>query len=158
MRALCWHGKGDVRVDTVPDPKIEHPRDAVIKITACAISGSDLHLLDGYQPTMESGSRSRKYGRSDRTWLGGDQSQNWRPRCCSVHNKLRRVLVLQERPVFLLRPHQSKCRISNQSDGTITRRSVWLQPHARRLLRRIGGIFAGAHGRRRANQNSGQRH
>jgi threonine dehydrogenase-like Zn-dependent dehydrogenase len=55
MRALCWHGKGDVRVDTVPDPKIQHPRDAVIKITACAICGSDLHLLDGYQPTMESG-------------------------------------------------------------------------------------------------------
>ena len=52
MRALCWHGKGDVRVDTVPDPKIQHPRDAIIKITACAICGSDLHLLD---PTMESG-------------------------------------------------------------------------------------------------------
>ena len=32
MRALCWHGKGDVRVDTVPDPKIQHPRDAVIKM------------------------------------------------------------------------------------------------------------------------------
>jgi threonine dehydrogenase-like Zn-dependent dehydrogenase len=46
MRALCWHGKGDVRVDTVPDPKIQHSRDAVIKITACAICGSDLHLLD----------------------------------------------------------------------------------------------------------------
>ena len=55
MRALCWHGKGDVRVDTVPDPKIEHPRDAIIKITACAICGSDLHLFDGYQPTMKSG-------------------------------------------------------------------------------------------------------
>src|ERR1700709_1438997 len=55
MRALCWHGKGDVRVDTVPDPKIQHPRDAIIKITACAICGSDLHLLDGYQPTMEEG-------------------------------------------------------------------------------------------------------
>jgi threonine dehydrogenase-like Zn-dependent dehydrogenase len=55
MRALCWHGKGDVRVDTVPDPEIQHPRDAVIKITACAICGSDLHLLNGYQPTMESG-------------------------------------------------------------------------------------------------------
>jgi threonine dehydrogenase-like Zn-dependent dehydrogenase len=50
---LCWHGKGDVRVDTVPDPTIEHPRDAIIRITACAICGSDLHLLDGYQPTME---------------------------------------------------------------------------------------------------------
>jgi threonine dehydrogenase-like Zn-dependent dehydrogenase len=34
MRALCWHGKGDVRVDTVPDPKLQHPRDAIIKITA----------------------------------------------------------------------------------------------------------------------------
>jgi threonine dehydrogenase-like Zn-dependent dehydrogenase len=46
---LARKGKGDVRVDTVPDPKIQHPRDAVIKITACAICGSDLHLLDGYQ-------------------------------------------------------------------------------------------------------------
>ena len=55
MRALCWLGKGDVRVDTVADPEIKHPRDAIIKITACAICGSDLHLLDGYQPTMESG-------------------------------------------------------------------------------------------------------
>ena len=55
MRALCWHGKGDVRVDTVPDPKIQNPRDALIKITACAICGSDLHLFDGYQPTMEDG-------------------------------------------------------------------------------------------------------
>ncbi len=55
MRALCWHGKGDVRVDNVPDPRIEHPRDVIIKITACAICGSDLHLLDGYQPTMKSG-------------------------------------------------------------------------------------------------------
>jgi threonine dehydrogenase-like Zn-dependent dehydrogenase len=55
MRALCWHGHGDVRVDTVPDPKIEHPRDAIIQISACAICGSDLHLYDGYQPTMESG-------------------------------------------------------------------------------------------------------
>ncbi len=55
MKALCWHGKGDVRVDTVPDPKIEDPRDAIIKITSTAICGSDLHLLDGYQPTMEKG-------------------------------------------------------------------------------------------------------
>src|SRR5688572_26844425 len=55
VRALCWHGKGDVRVDTVPDPVIQHPRDAIIRITASAICGSDLHLLDGYQPTMESG-------------------------------------------------------------------------------------------------------
>jgi len=55
MKALCWHGKNDVRIDTVPDPKIENPRDAIIKVTATAICGSDLHLYDGYMPTMESG-------------------------------------------------------------------------------------------------------
>ncbi|HEX8341959.1 MAG TPA: zinc-dependent alcohol dehydrogenase [Tepidisphaeraceae bacterium] len=55
MKALTWHGKGDVRVESVPDPKIEHPRDAILKITSTAICGSDLHLLDGYMPTMKSG-------------------------------------------------------------------------------------------------------
>lgn len=55
MKALCWHGKNDVRVDSVPDPKIENPRDAIVKVTATAICGSDLHLYDGYMPTMESG-------------------------------------------------------------------------------------------------------
>jgi threonine dehydrogenase-like Zn-dependent dehydrogenase len=55
MKALCWHGRGDVRVDTVPDPKIQDPRDAIIKITASGICGSDLHLLNGFVPTMEKG-------------------------------------------------------------------------------------------------------
>ena len=55
MKALCWHGKNDVRIDNVPDPEIMHPRDAIIKVTTTAICGSDLHLLDGYVPTMESG-------------------------------------------------------------------------------------------------------
>ena len=55
MRALCWHGKHDVRCDTVPDPTIEEPRDAIVKVTSCAICGSDLHLYDGFMPTMKSG-------------------------------------------------------------------------------------------------------
>ncbi len=55
MRALCWHGKSDIRVDTVPDPKIEDPRDAIVRITTTCICGSDLHLYDGYMPTMEAG-------------------------------------------------------------------------------------------------------
>ncbi len=56
MRAIVWHGKEDVRCDRdVPDPRIEQPGDVVIKITSTAICGSDLHLYDGYQPTMESG-------------------------------------------------------------------------------------------------------
>ena len=55
MKAICWHGHGDVRVDSVSDPSIEAPTDVIIKITSTAICGSDLHLLDGYMPTMKSG-------------------------------------------------------------------------------------------------------
>jgi threonine dehydrogenase-like Zn-dependent dehydrogenase len=55
MKALTWHGKGDIRCEQVPDPKIEHPRDAIIKVTACAICGSDLHIFDGVIPRMERG-------------------------------------------------------------------------------------------------------
>src|SRR5579864_5117522 len=55
MRALTWHGKFDVRVEKVPDPTLINPRDAIIKITTTAICGSDLHLYDGYIPTLEAG-------------------------------------------------------------------------------------------------------
>ena len=55
MKAACWYGTNDVRVEQVPDPKILNPRDAIIKITLTAICGSDLHLYDGFIPTMEKG-------------------------------------------------------------------------------------------------------
>lgn len=55
MKALRWHGKGDIRCDTVPDPEIEHPRDAIIKVTSCAICGSDLHLYNHFMPGMKKG-------------------------------------------------------------------------------------------------------
>ena len=55
MKALCWFGKHDVRVESVPDPVILNPRDCVVKITRTAICGSDLHLYDGVIPTMEQG-------------------------------------------------------------------------------------------------------
>ncbi|MCU1262083.1 MAG: Alcohol dehydrogenase GroES domain protein [Bryobacterales bacterium] len=55
MRANCWMGKNDVRVQQVPDPKILNGRDAIVKITSTAICGSDLHLYNGFVPTMESG-------------------------------------------------------------------------------------------------------
>jgi len=55
MKALCYHGKEDVRVERVPDPQIINPRDAIVKITATAICGSDLHIYDGFIPTMEKG-------------------------------------------------------------------------------------------------------
>src|ERR1043165_332172 len=55
MRALCWQGTGKVSVETVPDPKILNPHDCIIKITTTAICGSDLHLYDGFIPTMQAG-------------------------------------------------------------------------------------------------------
>jgi len=55
MKALVWHGTTDIRCDSVPDPEIEHPRDAIIKVTSCAICGSDLHLYDHFMPGMKSG-------------------------------------------------------------------------------------------------------
>lgn len=55
MRAVCWYGKNDVRTEIVPDPQILNPHDAIVKITSTAICGSDLHLYNGYIPTMQQG-------------------------------------------------------------------------------------------------------
>jgi threonine dehydrogenase-like Zn-dependent dehydrogenase len=55
MRALCWFGNSDVRMETVPDPKILNPRDVIVRVTATAICGSDLHLYGGHVPMMKEG-------------------------------------------------------------------------------------------------------
>ena len=55
MRALVWHGTADIRCETVPDPQIEDDRDAIIRVTTCAICGSDLHLYDHFMPGMKAG-------------------------------------------------------------------------------------------------------
>lgn len=55
MKAVCWHGAMDMRVETVPDPKLLNPQDAIVKITSTAICGSDIHIYDGFIPTMKQG-------------------------------------------------------------------------------------------------------
>ena len=55
MKAVCYHGQSDIRVEEVPDPRILNPRDAIIRVTSTAICGSDLHIYGGYIPTMHSG-------------------------------------------------------------------------------------------------------
>jgi threonine dehydrogenase-like Zn-dependent dehydrogenase len=55
MRAICWYGKNTVRVEAVADPRILNPRDAIVRITSTAICGSDLHLYNGFIPTLEEG-------------------------------------------------------------------------------------------------------
>jgi threonine dehydrogenase-like Zn-dependent dehydrogenase len=55
MKAVCWQRTGKVEVENVPDPTLLNPRDAIVRITSTAICGSDLHLYDGFIPTMRSG-------------------------------------------------------------------------------------------------------
>jgi threonine dehydrogenase-like Zn-dependent dehydrogenase len=55
MKANCWYGKQDVRVENVPDPRILNRRDAIVRVTSTAICGSDLHLYNGFVPTLEKG-------------------------------------------------------------------------------------------------------
>ena len=55
MKAVCWEGRGDVRVEQVADPAILNPRDAIVRVTSTAICGSDVHLYDGFIPTMQAG-------------------------------------------------------------------------------------------------------
>jgi threonine dehydrogenase-like Zn-dependent dehydrogenase len=55
MKALRWYGTEDVRVEQAPDPEIVNPRDAIVRVTTTAICGSDLHMYDGYIPTMQKG-------------------------------------------------------------------------------------------------------
>jgi threonine dehydrogenase-like Zn-dependent dehydrogenase len=55
MKALVWRGKHDIRCEEVSDPKIEHPRDAIVKVTSCALCGTDLHMYNGFVPSKKSG-------------------------------------------------------------------------------------------------------
>src|ERR671929_36779 len=55
MKATCWYDKHDIRVEEVADPEILNPRDAIVRVTSTAICGSDLHIYNGFIPTMEPG-------------------------------------------------------------------------------------------------------
>ena len=52
MKAVCWYGSGDIRVESVPDPQIINPHDAIVRVTLTAICGSDLHIYNGFIPGM----------------------------------------------------------------------------------------------------------
>ena len=84
MRALRWHGKHDIRCDNhVPDPSIEDPRDAIIKVSSCAICGSDLHLYDGFMPGMQHGDIM------GHEFMGEQKAQGRRPCSGALHHRLR---------------------------------------------------------------------
>ena len=78
MKAIVWHGKEDVRCDTVSDPEIEHPRDAIIKVTSCAICGSDLHLFHNFIPAMMPGDIMGHEAMGEVVEVGKDVGNNLR--------------------------------------------------------------------------------
>ena len=152
MKALCWHGTNDIRCDNVPDPKIEEARDVIIKVTSCAICGSDLHLMDGLMPTMKSGD------------ILGHEFMGEVVETGSAHTKFRKG----DRIVVPLTSIAAECRRCSSasfpfaSAPIATRRSrppvrlhdgrLWLLPPHRRLLGRPGRICARAEGRCRAHE------
>jgi threonine dehydrogenase-like Zn-dependent dehydrogenase len=139
MKALTWHGKNDIRCDSVPDPKIENGRDAIIKVTACAICGSDLHLMDGIMPSMKKGD------------VLGHETMGEVVEVGSENKKLRvgdRVVVPFTiscgQCFFCKNGFFSGCERSNpnhkMAEKPLARRPLRLFSHAWRLRRRAGRI------------------
>ena len=156
MKALCWYGKSDMRYETVPDPKILDPRDAIIKVTACAICGSDLHIYNGVIPEMEKGD------------VIGHETMGEVVEVGRANTKLKvgdRVVVPFTiscgECFFCKRGFYSGCERSNPDAakaakllGSFACGSLWLLAFARRVPRRPGGIPTGAVRRRRADQGA----
>ena len=92
MKAVCWMGANKMSVENVPDPKILNPRDAIVRITSTCICGSDLHLYNGFIPTMEQGDimghefMGEVVETGQRNQPGKTESR--RPRRRSLHHRL----------------------------------------------------------------------
>ena len=132
MRAVTWQGRHEVRVDTVPDPEIVNPRDAIIKVTSTAICGSDLHLYDGYIPTMRAGDilGHEIHGRGGRD-RAEEHAQEGPARRRPLHHLVRRLLLLRE--AAILRPATTpipRPRRTCRRRSTATR---WAAPSATRI-------------------------
>jgi hypothetical protein len=158
MKALAWHGKGDMRCDSIPDPTIEHARDAIIKVTACAICGSDLHIYDGIIPMMEKGDVLGhetmgvvvEVGSENKKLKVGD------PRRRAVHDLLRRMLLLQACFLFMLRTQQSRQRKGREVMGAFARPLVRIFASPRRVRGRAGRVSARALCGCRSHQGAGR--
>ena len=117
MRALTWHGKHDVRVDTVDDPGIVNPRDCIIKVTATAICGSDLHLYDGYIPTMKSGDVLGHEFMGEVVETGAKIDARKGPaRRRAIHDRVRQLLSLRQASIFGVRQRVAGRQSGHRAD------------------------------------------
>ena len=144
MRALTWHGKHDVRMETVPDPKIVNPRDAIIKITSTAICGSDLHLYDSIIPSLMPGDilGHEFMGEVMEVGEGNNKLKVGAAGGGAVHHLLRQVLLLRTPAVLGVRQLQSRRQgrhvgdhVRPPDDGGLR-----LLPPDGRLRRRTGRV------------------
>ena len=136
MRANCWMGKKNVRVEQVPDPKILNPRDAIVRITSTAICGSDLHLYNGFVPTMEKGDilGHEFMGEVVEVGRGGKEPEGRRPRGGAVPDRLRQLLArASEATVLAVRELQSERLDGGEDVGPLAGRDLRLLASARRL-------------------------
>ena len=158
MRATCWMGKADIQVRQVPDPKILNPDDAIVRITSTAICGSDLHLYNGFIPTMEKGDilghefmgEVVEVGREVKKLKVGDRVVVPFPIACGHCMQLRKPAL------FGLRELQPERLDGREAVGLFARRHLRLLAHAGRLCRRSGGICPRALCRCRADQDPGR--
>ena len=159
MKAVCYYGKEDIRVESVPDPSILNPRDAIVKITATAICGSDLHIYGGYIPTMQKGDVLGHEFMGEVVEVGTRQHapagrrSGRRP----VHDRVRPLLLLQGGALVAVRQLEPE-----RLDGRAALRLLRLRPvrvlaHVRRVSRRPGRVCPGAVCRRRAAQGARRR-
>ena len=149
MKALTWHGRRDVRVDTVPDPAIEQPTDAIIRVTSTGLCGSDLHLYEVLGPFLERGRRPRPRADGHRRGgrLRGRRPAGRRPRRRAVQHLLRALLHVRARPADPVRDHAG----ARAGHG---RRAVRLHQALRPGARRAGRVPARAPGPLRADQGA----
>ena len=146
MRANVWSGRNTVQVENVPDPKILNDRDAIVKITSTAICGSDLHLYDGYIPTMEKGDilGHEFMGEVVEVGRGVVEPQGRRPRRRAVPDRLRQLLGLPARAVLGVRELEPERRAGREDVRPPDGRDLRLLAPDRRLRGRAGGVRARA--------------
>ena len=141
MKAVTWHGKRDVRVDNVPDPTIEEPTDAIIRVTSSGICGSDLHLYEVLGPFMSEGDilGHEPMGIVEEVGSRGHRPRSRRPRRDPVQHLLRPLLHVRPGPPLAVRDHPGP----RPGHG---RRAVRLHEALRRGARRPGRVPARAAG------------
>ena len=160
MKAVCYYGKADVRVENVADPEILNPRDAIVRVTATAICGSDLHIYGGYIPTMQKGDVLGHEFMGEVVDVGREQHapEDRRPRGGAVHDRLRALLLLQGAALVAVRQLQPERLDGGEAVRLFGVGTLRLFAHVRRVSRRPGGVRAGAVCRRRPAAGAGLAH